>query len=273
MSAAAARRRIAPAEWKRLLLLGFAVAASIFFLAMIPFHPFVGLGVLLVSHMLILYPTLVPNCQWWGRVITHFETPRREVWLTIDDGPDPGHTPRMLELLRRYDAKATFFVIGERAEKFQVALGSITEAGHDLGKHTATHPSATFWSLPPKRIAEEIDRCSVPSRYFRAVVGMKNLFVHPALAQRGLELVGWSVRGLDTVSRDAEAVAARIMHGVRPGAIVLLHEGHRLATDPDFQPRCLELTLAALTKASYRCILPTPEQLRPRAAGRRKDDC
>ena len=86
---------VALQQHKRLLLLGFAVAASIFFLVMIPFHPFLGLAVLFLSHMLILYATLVPNCQWWGPVVTHFETPRREVWLTIDDGPDPRHTPRI----------------------------------------------------------------------------------------------------------------------------------------------------------------------------------
>ena len=85
------------------------------------------------------------------------------------------------------------------------------------------------------------------------------------MARRGLTLVGWSVRGLDTVSQDAEAVAVRIMRGVKPGAILLLHEGHRLATDPDFQPRCLEQTLLALTNAGYGCVLPTLEQLRPRA--------
>ncbi len=256
---------VAPQRHKRLLLLGFAVAASIFFLVMIPFHPFLGLAVLFLSHMLILYATLVANCQWWGPVVTHFESPRREVWLTIDDGPDPRHTPRMLEILKRFEARATFFVIGQRAAQFPAELAAICGAGHELGNHTATHPSATFWCLPPGRIAEEIDRCKVTARHFRAVAGMKNPFVHPALARRGLTLVGWSVRGLDTVSQDAEAVAARIMHGVKPGAILLLHEGHRLATDPDFQPRCLEQTLLALTNAGYDCVLPAPEQLRPRA--------
>jgi len=94
---------VAPQRCKRLLLLGFAVAASIFFLVMIPLHPFLGLAVLFLSHMLILYATLVANCQWWGPVVTHFETPRREVWLTIDDGPDPRHTPRILEILKRFE--------------------------------------------------------------------------------------------------------------------------------------------------------------------------
>ena len=79
-----------------------------------------------------------------------------------------------------------------------------------------------------------------------------------------MELVGWTVRGLDTMSNDPDAVAKRIMRWIKPGAILLLHEGHRTVTDPDFHPRCLERTLAALTSANYVCVLPKPEQLRPR---------
>ncbi|MGH8093665.1 MAG: polysaccharide deacetylase family protein [Chthoniobacterales bacterium] len=251
-------------ERSRRLILGFALFAALFFLAVVAFHPLLALGVLFLSHLLILFPTLVANCQWWGPVVTHFETPRREVWLTIDDGPDPAHTPRMLEILRRHGAKATFFVIGERAIKFPLELKAIRAAGHEIANHTATHPSATFWCLPPARIGQEIDRCDVAGRYFRAPAGMKNFFVHPALEGRKMELIGWSVRGLDTVKKDAASVAQRILRGVKPGAIVLLHEGHRAARDPDFHPRCLELTLRALTNANYLCVLPRPEQLRPK---------
>jgi peptidoglycan/xylan/chitin deacetylase (PgdA/CDA1 family) len=241
---------------QRRAILGFALAAALFFLAVVAFHPFLALGALFLSHLLILYPTLLANCQWWGPVLTHFETQEREVWLTIDDGPDPIHTPRLLEILQRFDAKATFFVIGRRAAKFPAELEGIHAAGHEVANHTATHPGATFWCLPPGRIAQEIDRCGISSRYFRAPVGMKNFFVHPALARRNMALVGWTVRGLDTVSKDADAVAARILSKVRPGAIILLHEGHRSATDPDFHPRCLERTLVGLTNANYRCVLP-----------------
>lgn len=252
-------------ELRRRFTLGFALAAALFFLAVVAFHPLIALGVLFVSHLFILFPTLVANCQWWGPVLTHFETPRDEVWLTIDDGPDPIHTPRMLEVLRRFEAKATFFVIGKRAAKFPAELESIRAAGHEVANHTASHPGGTFWCLSPSRIAQEIDQCGISTGYFRAPVGLKNFFLHPALERRGMELVGWTVRGLDTVSRDADAVAARILREVKPGAIVLLHEGRRTATDPDFHPRCLERTLAALTKANYRCVLPRPEQLRARA--------
>ena len=252
-------------ELSRRFILGFAIAAALFFLAVVAFRPWVALGVLFLSHLLILFPTLVANCQWWGPVRTHFETPRREVWLTIDDGPDPIHTPRMLELLERFEAKATFFVIGQRAAKFPAELEAIRAAGHEIANHTASHPSGTFWCLGPGHIAREIDQCGIFTRYFRAPVGLKNFFVHPALRRRKLELIGWTVRGLDTVSRAADAVAARILREVKPGAIIVLHEGRRTTTDPGFHPRCLEQTLAALTKADYRCVLPRPEQLRPRA--------
>lgn len=240
----------------RRLILGFALFAAVVFFTLVAFHPLLALGVLFLSHLLILFPTLVANCQWWGPVVTHFETDEREVWLTIDDGPDPVHTPRFLEILQRFEARATFFVIGQRAAKFPQELEAIREAGHEIANHTATHPSATFWCLPPGRIASEIDRGARPTPYFRSPAGLKNFFVHPALARRGLRLIGWTVRGLDTVSQNADAVAARVLRGAKPGAILLLHEGHRTASDPDFHPRCLERTLAALTRANYRCVLP-----------------
>ena len=130
-------------EASRKLILGFALLAAVFFLAVVWFRPWLALGVLFISHLLILYPTLVANCQCWGPVITHFETPRREVWLTIDDGPHPLHTPRVLEILERFGAKATFFVIGKRASEFPDQIEAIRAAGHEIANHTATHPSAT----------------------------------------------------------------------------------------------------------------------------------
>jgi peptidoglycan/xylan/chitin deacetylase (PgdA/CDA1 family) len=249
----------------RRAILGFAVIAPIFLVVFFQTNPLLALGVLFLSHLLILIPTLVANCQWWGVVITSFATPRREVWLTIDDGPDPVHTPRMIELLQRFDARATFFVIGRRFLEFARESEAIRAAGHEIANHTFSHPSGSFWCLPPARIAVEIDQCRVGSPLFRAPAGLKNFFLHPALDRRRMRLVGWTVRGLDTVSDDPAAVAARIVRRVKPGAIILLHEGRRVGRDPDFHPRCLALTLSALAKEGYRCVLPTPDQLRPRA--------
>ncbi len=254
------------ANWPRRAILSFAVFAAVFFVVVVAYRPWLALGVLFVSHLLILFPTLVANCQWWGPVMTRFETTQREIWLTIDDGPDALHTPRMIELLARFDARATFFVIGQKAKKLPNEIAWLRAAGEEIANHSYTHPSATFWAYLPRRTAAEIDRHPVASRLFRAPAGLKNFFLHPVLARRGMLLVGWTVRGLDTVKRDPAEVAERIRRGLRPGAIVLLHEGHRAASAPDFHPRCLELTLTMLAAEGYRCVLPTPEQLR--AGGR-----
>src|SRR3954453_21895160 len=159
---------------RRRLILGFALGAAIFFIAVAAFHPILALGVLFLSHLLVLFPTLVANCQWWGPVMTDFETTQREVWLTIDDGPDPVHTPRLLTILERFEAKATFFVIGQRAEQFPNELEAIKAAGHAIANHTFSHPSATFWCLPPGAIAAEVDRFPAATTFFRAPAGLKN---------------------------------------------------------------------------------------------------
>jgi peptidoglycan/xylan/chitin deacetylase (PgdA/CDA1 family) len=268
------------ARFARTAILGCAIVAPIITLLVIRQHAAAALGLLFCSHLLLLYPTLVANAQGWGPVITAFETSRREVWLTIDDGPDELHTRKILELLDRFGAKATFFVIGERLARNH-SLGEEAQArGHELANHTFTHPSGSFWCAGPKRIALEIDRCTdelravrATSRYFRAPAGLKIFLLHPLLARRDFLLIGWTVRGLDTISDDAEVVAARILKKVRPGAIILLHEGHRTATDPEFHLHCLERTLTALREMNYACVLPTSEQLRSGFSGKQTGDC
>ncbi len=250
------------AEWRRRLILGFALVAALFFLAVVFFHPLLALGVLFLSHLLILFPTLVANCQWWGPVITSFATPRREVWLTIDDGPHPADTPAFLAQLARYKARATFFVKGERAEKYPELIRAIVRHGHTLGNHTYSHPSGSFWALPKTRLRSEIDGCSevlsdingVAPSIFRAPAGMKNFFVHPLLAERELQLIGWSARGLDTAAHEVDRVVERIFRKLRPGGIVLLHE------DTPISESCLDRFLARATAEGYTLVIPNPEQ-------------
>ncbi len=244
-----------------LLSLGFALRGASVWLALAP---------LFFSHLLILYATLVPNCQWWGPVFTRFHTTAPEIWLTIDDGPSPTHTVKMLDLLEQYEARATFFVIGARAEKYPHLITEILARGHSIANHTYTHPGGSFWCAGPARIGHEIDRGAETLRstadraahFFRAPAGLKNMFLHPALRRRGLGLIGWTVRGLDTVLRDPAAVTARIAKRAKPGAIIVLHEGHRTQRAPGFHPSCLEQTLQTLTARGFRFVIPSPEQLR-----------
>jgi peptidoglycan/xylan/chitin deacetylase (PgdA/CDA1 family) len=268
-------------RWTRRALLGFAFLAPVLALTLSRTNLVIALAPLFLSHVLLLYATLVPNCQWWGPVIRSFATSQPEVWITIDDGPSPDHTAKILDLLGRFNARATFFVIGKRAEEYPHLITEILSRGHQIANHTYTHPSGMFWAAGPAGIGAEIDLCAEwlrsapnrPARLFRAPAGMRNLFVHPELARRGLVLIGWTVRGLDTVQREPVLVAERVLRKANAGAIILLHEGHRVAKDPEFNPRCLELILSGLAERGYQCVIPQPEQLRTCNAGKRKDDC
>ena len=263
-----------PTHLLRRAILGFALVAPIFTVLFYRTNALIALSVLFLSHILLLYPTLVPNSQWWGPVITSFETSRPQVWITIDDGPDALHTSKVLDILDRFRARATFFVIGKRIAETPELTRDITLRGHQIANHTFSHPSGSFWIFLPGAIAKEIDQCSSEiirstqtiAKYFRAPAGLKNFFVHPIGARRDLQLVGWTVRGLDTLQRSPEAVAERIGRKTRPGAIVLLHEGHRTADNPEFHLKCLELTLSKLAERGYEFVIPAPEQLRPHVA-------
>lgn len=221
-----------------------------------------AVGVLALSHALIVYPTLRPNVQWLGPVITRFRTSRKEVWLTIDDGPTDD-THAVLDLFDRYDVKATFFVKGVLAAAHPELVRAILERGHSIANHSNTHPAGSFWCSPPPRIAREIDGCNAaiattagtPPRWFRAPVGMKNPFVHPHLARRGMRLIGWTSRGFDAVITDPETIAKRVLRDVQPGAILLMHQGlaHSLPS--------LERVIAALRGEGYAFVIPADDAL------------
>ncbi|MGN6186610.1 MAG: polysaccharide deacetylase family protein [Thermoanaerobaculia bacterium] len=227
-----------------------------------PYSPLAGIGVLALSHALVIYPTLRPNAQWLGPVITRFKTDRKEAWLTIDDGPTED-TPLVLDLFDRHDVKATFFVKGVLTEQHPDLIAEILRRGHTLANHSQTHPAGSFWCSFPGRIASEIDGCNralqhvtgSQPRWFRAPVGMKNPAVHPALKRRGMRLIGWTARGFDAVVSDAEEVVSRIVPKLVPGAIIVLHQGR------DHSLRVLERVIIGMKERGYSFVIPLDEQL------------
>ena len=183
--------------------------------------------------MLVL-PALIRNCTWFGRVEKFFPTRKRELLLTIDDGPDPRQTPQILDALAKAQVRAVFFVIGKNVDAHPSLCRRMVEEGHSVQNHTFSHPSATFWSAGPRRAMEEIERCSVAIQkatgrmplQFRAPVGMANPFVHLAAESCGLKMVGWSATGHDGITHNPASVVHRIRQSATPGGIVLVHESH-----------------------------------------------
>jgi len=207
--------------------------------------------VFVVIPGLLVYGTLVPNAQLLGPVVTCFEPDGQEVWLTIDDGPTDDTT----DVLAALDVPATFFVKGALAREHPERIRAILERGHTVANHSDTHPSGTFWCLGPGTIAREIDG-GVASAWFRAPVGMKNPFVHPALRKRGMRLIGWSARGFDAVRDDVDRVLGRIVPRVFPGAIVVLHQGR------PWSVRCIARVVAELRARGYRFVIPDDARLK-----------
>jgi len=255
------------AMWRALLIVSAAGKAAAVLLWAFTSWRWVAAALFLLPDLFILYQILVPSAGVLCSVYTRFETARPEIWLTIDDGPDEEDTPRILDLLGRHGARATFFLIGERAERFPQLVSEILRRGHEVGHHTQTHPSATFWCAAPARVRAELDagllalrRAGANPSWFRAPVGIKNLFLADELRQRGLRCVGWNVRSRDSFSRDPEQVASRVMRSARPGSIVLMHEGPFL--DSSVRVRALELLLDRLSAVRMACVLPTAGQLR-----------
>lgn len=219
----------------------------------------IGLPAMFLSHAPFWWGTLRPYSALFGPVLNRLQTDERVVWLTIDDGPSD-ETLAVLDLLDAHDAKATFFLVGERAAQRPEFVRELVRRGHDIGNHSHTHPERWFWSLGPARMHREIanaqrtltDIAGTPPRWFRAVVGMCNPFAHATLKTLGLARVAWSTRGFDGVAGNPAQVVARIEKNLSPGAIVLLHEGASHGGNVE----TLRLLLQRLDALGYRAVLP-----------------
>ena len=254
------------------IILGLKLAALSTFLAGISRIP--AAVVFFGADVALAVQVFAPRTQWLCPVATGFATDRREVWLTIDDGPDPTDTPRILDLLDAHQAKATFFHIGERSRGHEGLLREIRRRGHQVGCHTLTHPVKSFWLAGPRRTEREIAvaverlRASgLPAEWFRSPVGIKNLFLHRVLERWGLRAVAWTIRTGDVYAGDPMAVVQRVAKKLCPGAIILMHEGPAVASST--RVVAIEAVLELLARHGYRCVLPAAEVLRPPRRGQK----
>lgn len=225
-----------------------------------------ALAAVIANHALITAVGLWPRSHWLGANLTRLPEAsalRGEIALTIDDGPDPDVTPRVLALLDRHGVKATFFCIGRQAELYPELCRDIVARGHAVENHSQQHRHH-FSLLGLAGFAREI--CAAQAtltaisgdapRFFRAPAGLRNPFLDPVLARLDLRLASWSVRGFDTCTRDAGKVQARLLRGLKPGAILLLHDGHaaRSATGEPVIMEVLPGLIAAAHAAGLRFV-------------------
>jgi len=217
------------------------------------------LAALLADHALLTFLGLWPRSDWLGPNWTSLPaaaTARKEIALTLDDGPDPAVTPQVLDILDRYAARATFFCFGERAKQFPDLCREIVRRGHAVENHTQYHRhhfSLLGYSACMRELQAAQDTLSAITgqrpRFFRAPAGLRNLFLDPVLARLELQLVSWSTRAYDTRVGDAERVKIKLLRGLRAGAIVLLHDGNAARTREDI-PVILDVLPTLLSSAA-----------------------
>lgn len=215
------------------------------------------LGAVLINHLLIFATVVMwPSSRLLGPNMIRLPAAaalRREVALTFDDGPDPLVTPRVLDLLDQYGAKASFFCIGNKVIAYPELTREIIRRGHSVENHTNSHPHA-FPFFGPKALQQEIDLAQttiyattgVAPIFFRAPMGFRNPFLAPMVERAGLRYTNWTRRGYDTFAKSAEPVWQRLQSGLAAGDILLLHDGRSLLPHNDVPiilevlPRLLE---------------------------------
>jgi len=219
-----------------------------------------ALSLVVGDHLLLTGAGLWPRSRLLGSNWTRLPATAASaaIALTIDDGPEPGVTERVLEVLEAQRARATFFCIGERVARHAALARAITAGGHEIGNHSQRHLKR-FALLGPRALTREIVRTQeaiglatgeVP-RFFRAPAGLRNLFLEPVLARAKLQLVSWTRRGFDTVTANAGAVLGRLTRDLAAGDILLLHDGHasRTANGAPVILEVLPLLLAQIAAA------------------------
>jgi peptidoglycan/xylan/chitin deacetylase (PgdA/CDA1 family) len=191
-----------------------------------------------------VYGAQYPTAQIYGSTICRNPAAGRRIALTYDDGPNPTYTPRLLEILGRFDAKATFFSIGMWAEREPGLLREMHEAGHAIGNHTHTHPTMPL--LSGKAVKEELRRCraaveasgvefsrSGGGMLMRPPYGRRRPGTLRAMREEGYEPVTWSVTCYDWRRTATQRSIARHAADAGEGDIILMHDGNNLEPAAD----------------------------------------
>ncbi|TDN63646.1 polysaccharide deacetylase family protein [Paraburkholderia sp. BL10I2N1] len=193
-----------------------------------------------VNHIIVTAAGLWPRSSLLGANWTRLPTIDRNadaIALTIDDGPDPIVTPKVLDMLDAHGVRATFFCIGAKAQRHPELTREIVARGHAVENHSQFHVH-TFSVTAPGALKREVEAAQRTFEeltgerpyFFRAPAGLRNIFLEPVLQKLDLRLAAWTRRGFDTRERDGAVVARRLLEGLAGGDILLLHDGNAAAT-------------------------------------------
>jgi peptidoglycan/xylan/chitin deacetylase (PgdA/CDA1 family) len=207
--------------------------------------------------------------EWWrdmhsGMVVSHRVTSEKVVALTFDDGPDPHYTSRVLDILHRASIHATFFEEGRMIERYPQIARRVFAEGHAIGNHTYSHPYLV--RLSPQAVHQEFDSCErcleanvgVSTTLFRPPRGDWNPAIYREAIRDHDHLILWTVAMEHHDVSTPQAMAQRVLQRVRPGGIILMHDGAFVSREATVQ--ALPILIEGLQRRGYRCVT-VPELL------------
>lgn len=193
--------------------------------------------------------------QVWLKTFCRLNTERKMIALTFDDGPDV-MTEKVLDVLERHNARATFFLIGSKISGREHVVQRMIDEGHTVGNHSWSHSGA----FPLYDASEMTDELMRTSKAIERITGLKPLLFRPpfgvtdpvvgrVVRRLGLKAVGWNIRSLDTLDgTPRKKVAEKVIRKILPGGIILLHDR---CDDAD---GLLEMLLNHLDSEGYACV-------------------
>jgi peptidoglycan-N-acetylglucosamine deacetylase len=196
-----------------------------------------------------------PRSGFHHPVVTRGKQPGKLIALTFDDGPDPLHTPAILDILRKHSVPAAFFCTGKRVEHHRSLLQRIDAEGHIAGNHSWNH-SPWFDFYLPRYMKRDMLRTNQlitsltgkKPALFRPPYGVINPMLSKALRETGMTAVTWSIRSFDTLRKDPSRTVERIIGKLEPGAVILLHD------HSSFNPEYLEKLILRIRDLDYTII-------------------
>ncbi|MGB5989149.1 MAG: polysaccharide deacetylase family protein [Marinifilaceae bacterium] len=185
---------------------------------------------LVISLSIVLfYGSYSIRNSFYVKSFCGINTKEKIIAITFDDGIDSVHTPKILDVLKEFKVKATFFIIGSKVVGNEEILKRIIDEGHLIGNHTFSHkPIFPLFSF--KNMLSDIQKCKnildeyTETNLFRPPFGVTNPTISKSIKELGYRSIGWSIRSLDTNTDDIEKTYNRILKRLKGGDIILLHD-------------------------------------------------
>jgi len=213
------------------------IAFALLFLALIVTDirftvPFSAYLLLITCYLLLLfYGSYFVHSQFYMKTICRADIKEKKIAITFDDGPLEQYTPQMLQILKTYNVKATFFCIGKNAAVNKDLLKQVHQQGHIIGSHSYMH-GYWFDLLSAKNMLRELeqmhqlvkDELGIEMKWFRPPYGVTTPNLKKAVDTMNYKAIGWNVRSMDTIAKNETVLLQKLHRSLKPGNIFLFHD-------------------------------------------------